>query len=56
MLNLADEPPEEFRRYLAEFALRQALRLYSDDVIGKVGRFTAARKAAVGGPGAAAPS
>ncbi|WP_053645806.1 (3,5-dihydroxyphenyl)acetyl-CoA 1,2-dioxygenase DpgC [Streptomyces sp. XY431] len=40
MLNVAEEPPEEFRRYLAEFALQQALRLYSDDVIGKVGRFT----------------
>lgn len=39
MLNLAEEPPGEFRRYMAEFALQQALRLYSDDVIGKVGRF-----------------
>ena len=46
MLNLSDEPPEEFRRYLAEFALQQALRLYSEDVIGKVGRFTAERDAA----------
>ena len=44
-LNLAEEPPEEFRRYMAEFALQQALRLYSDDVIGKVGRFTAGREA-----------
>ncbi len=25
---------------MAEFALQQALRLYSEDVIGKVGRFT----------------
>jgi (3,5-dihydroxyphenyl)acetyl-CoA 1,2-dioxygenase len=41
MLNLAEEPVEEFRRYMAEFALQQALRLYSDDVIGKVGRFSA---------------
>jgi thioesterase DpgC len=41
MLNVCEEPPEEFRRYLAEFALQQALRLYSDDVIGKVGRFAA---------------
>nr|UNQ78293.1 enoyl-CoA hydratase/isomerase family protein [Microbispora sp.] len=40
MLNLAEESPDEFRRYMAEFALQQALRLYSDDVIGKVGRFT----------------
>ncbi|MEC4016320.1 (3,5-dihydroxyphenyl)acetyl-CoA 1,2-dioxygenase DpgC [Streptomyces sp. H27-D2] len=39
MLNLAEEPPEEFRRYMAEFALQQALRLYGEDVIGKVGRF-----------------
>lgn len=41
MLNLADESAEEFRRYMAEFALRQALRIYSQDVIGKVGRFAA---------------
>jgi (3,5-dihydroxyphenyl)acetyl-CoA 1,2-dioxygenase len=39
MLNLAEEPPDEFRRYIAEFAVQQALRLYSEDVIGKVGRF-----------------
>ncbi|MET7335682.1 (3,5-dihydroxyphenyl)acetyl-CoA 1,2-dioxygenase DpgC [Nonomuraea sp. NPDC005650] len=45
MLNLAEEPPDAFRRYLAEFALHQAERLYSDDVIGKVGRFQAGRKA-----------
>ncbi|MFJ7280379.1 (3,5-dihydroxyphenyl)acetyl-CoA 1,2-dioxygenase DpgC [Kitasatospora sp. NPDC098663] len=41
MLNLSEDPPEEFRRYMAAFALQQALRLYSEDVIGKVGRFTA---------------
>ncbi len=41
MLNLAEESAEEFRRYMAEFALRQALRIYSEDVIGKVGRFAA---------------
>ncbi|MEU2794199.1 (3,5-dihydroxyphenyl)acetyl-CoA 1,2-dioxygenase DpgC [Streptomyces sp. NPDC007100] len=40
MLNLAEEPPDEFRRYMAEFALQQALRLYGEDVIAKVGRFT----------------
>jgi thioesterase DpgC len=45
MLNLAEEPPEAFRRYLAEFALQQAIRLYSDDLIGKVGRFQAEREA-----------
>ncbi len=41
MLNLAEEPPDEFRLYMAEFAAQQALRLYSEDVIGKVGRFRA---------------
>lgn len=41
MLNMAEQPPDELRRYMAEFALQQALRLYSDDVIGKVGRFSA---------------
>jgi thioesterase DpgC len=41
MLNLAEEPPEEFRRYMAEFAVQQALRLYSADVLGKVSRFRA---------------
>ncbi|WP_067452343.1 (3,5-dihydroxyphenyl)acetyl-CoA 1,2-dioxygenase DpgC [Actinomadura macra] len=39
MLNLAEEPPEEFRRYMAEFALQQSLRLYGEDVLEKVGRF-----------------
>ncbi|SFY45277.1 Enoyl-CoA hydratase/isomerase family [Streptomyces atratus] len=43
MLNLSEEPPEEFRRYMAEFALQQALRLYGADVIDKVGRFAARR-------------
>jgi thioesterase DpgC len=42
MLNLAEEPPEAFHAYMAEFALQQALRLYSQDVIDKVGRFGAA--------------
>jgi thioesterase DpgC len=41
MVNLADEPADEFRRYVAEFALQQALRIYGADVIGKVGRFAA---------------
>nr|ACJ60981.1 VEG39 [uncultured soil bacterium] len=41
MLNLAEEPPEEFRQYMAEFALQQALRIYGEDVINKVGRFAA---------------
>jgi thioesterase DpgC len=42
MLILAEEPVDRFRAYMAEFALQQALRLYSEDVIAKVGRFTAA--------------
>lgn len=41
MLNIAEESPDEFRRYMAEFAVQQALRLYSEDVIGKVSRFHA---------------
>jgi thioesterase DpgC len=39
MLSLAEETPVDFRRYMAEFALQQALRLYSNDVIDKVSRF-----------------
>ncbi|RZB19429.1 enoyl-CoA hydratase/isomerase family protein [Streptomyces sp. F001] len=39
MLNLADEPGDAFRAYLAEFALQQSLRLYSEDVLDKAGRF-----------------
>jgi (3,5-dihydroxyphenyl)acetyl-CoA 1,2-dioxygenase len=41
MLNLAEEPEGAFRAYMAEFALQQALRLYGEDVIDKVGRFAA---------------
>ncbi|MPY39600.1 enoyl-CoA hydratase/isomerase family protein [Streptomyces phyllanthi] len=41
MQTLAEETREEFLRYMAEFSLQQALRLYSDDVIGKAGRFNA---------------
>ncbi|MFF7591539.1 (3,5-dihydroxyphenyl)acetyl-CoA 1,2-dioxygenase DpgC [Kitasatospora purpeofusca] len=43
MLNLVEEPVDEFRRYMAEFAVQQALRLYSSDVVDKVGRFTTSR-------------
>jgi (3,5-dihydroxyphenyl)acetyl-CoA 1,2-dioxygenase len=43
MLNLAEEPPDEFRGYMAEFAVQQALRLYSADVLGKVSRFRPGR-------------
>ncbi|PRY41280.1 (3,5-dihydroxyphenyl)acetyl-CoA 1,2-dioxygenase DpgC [Umezawaea tangerina] len=39
MLTLAEEPPDVFRAYLARFALVQAQRLYSPDVLAKVGRF-----------------
>ncbi|MFC9842956.1 (3,5-dihydroxyphenyl)acetyl-CoA 1,2-dioxygenase DpgC [Streptomyces sp. NPDC060223] len=38
MLQLAEEPPERFQAYLAEFAVTQALRLYSEDVIGRIAR------------------
>ena len=39
MLNLAEEPDEAFRLYLAEFVLVQALRLYSWDVLEKTRAF-----------------
>jgi (3,5-dihydroxyphenyl)acetyl-CoA 1,2-dioxygenase len=39
MLVAAEEPLDAFRSYAAEFALAQALRLYSEDVLTKVGRF-----------------
>lgn len=42
MINLSEEPPDAFRAYMAEFSLQQAVRLYSEDVIGKVGRFAEA--------------
>lgn len=37
MLNLADEPVDRFLGYLSEFALVQADRLYSQDVLAKIG-------------------
>ncbi|GAA2048262.1 hypothetical protein GCM10009839_62160 [Catenulispora yoronensis] len=48
MLALAREPIEAFRIYLAEFALQQALRIHADDVLAKVGRFTAASSGGAG--------
>lgn len=36
MLRLAEEPLEQFRAYMAAFALEQVLRLYSQDVLDKV--------------------
>ncbi|MFF9347907.1 (3,5-dihydroxyphenyl)acetyl-CoA 1,2-dioxygenase DpgC [Streptomyces sp. NPDC014734] len=44
MLRLAEEPPDAFRAYMAQFAVQQALRLYSEDVIGKVTRFSTAHR------------
>jgi (3,5-dihydroxyphenyl)acetyl-CoA 1,2-dioxygenase len=39
MLNLAEESEDEFRVYMAEFAVQQALRLFADDVAGKAAGF-----------------
>ncbi|QLQ40519.2 (3,5-dihydroxyphenyl)acetyl-CoA 1,2-dioxygenase DpgC [Micromonospora robiginosa] len=47
MLLVTEEPLDDFRRYLAAFAVCQARRLHSDDVIAKVGRFSTGRPAAV---------
>lgn len=41
MLALAEEPQSDLRRYLSEFALVQARRLYAEDVVTKSGRFAA---------------
>ncbi|GAB2748465.1 (3,5-dihydroxyphenyl)acetyl-CoA 1,2-dioxygenase DpgC [Kitasatospora kifunensis] len=56
MLNLADESVDEFRCYMAEFALQQSLRIYSSDVIEKVGRFSAGASASAAGSAAQAAS
>ncbi|HEX6343038.1 (3,5-dihydroxyphenyl)acetyl-CoA 1,2-dioxygenase DpgC [Umezawaea sp.] len=45
MIDLAEEPPDRFRAYAAEFALAQALRLHSADVLDKVHRFSTAGRA-----------
>lgn len=39
MLNLAEEPLEVFREYLAEFAIAQAERIYEPDVMAKLAAF-----------------
>lgn len=39
MINVAEEPLDGLREYMAEFALEQALRIHAGDVIEKVGRF-----------------
>ncbi|MEV0126112.1 (3,5-dihydroxyphenyl)acetyl-CoA 1,2-dioxygenase DpgC [Streptomyces sp. NPDC050703] len=49
MLNLAEESPDDFRRYMGEFALQQAIRIHSSDVLDKVGRFSAASAPTVKG-------
>ncbi|MFF4381125.1 (3,5-dihydroxyphenyl)acetyl-CoA 1,2-dioxygenase DpgC [Kitasatospora sp. NPDC001547] len=41
MVNLALEPADGFRAYMAEFAVQQALRIHAADVLGKAGRFSA---------------
>ncbi|QNP75098.1 enoyl-CoA hydratase/isomerase family protein [Streptomyces roseirectus] len=43
MLTAAEEPPDVFRAYMAEFALHQGARLYAPDVLDKVSAFSAAR-------------
>jgi (3,5-dihydroxyphenyl)acetyl-CoA 1,2-dioxygenase len=43
MVNLAVEPAEGFRAYMAEFAVQQALRVHAADVLDKTGRFAARR-------------
>ncbi len=48
MLNLAEEPAESLLRYLAEFSLQQANRLYSEDVLTKVVRFADRPRAEAG--------
>jgi thioesterase DpgC len=40
MLNLAEEPLDTFRTYLAEFAVQQAIRAYAPDVAAKTARFS----------------
>lgn len=48
MLICAEESTDAFRLYMAEFALQQALRMYGDDVIDKVRRFSEHRSRAPG--------
>lgn len=40
MLLAVEEKLDDFRLYLADFAVEQALRIYSDDVLEKVNRFS----------------
>lgn len=41
LIRLAEEPPDRFRTYMAEFALAQSQRLYSPDVLRGLSRRTA---------------
>lgn len=45
MLAMAEEPPDAFRAYMAEFALQQGQRLYASDVLEKISKFTVSRSA-----------
>ena len=45
MVNFAEEPVEDFLRYMAQFAVQQSLRLYSPDVLHKAGAFAARLRA-----------
>jgi len=44
MLTLVEEPLDDFRRYMADFALAQSLRIHSDDVLGKLAARAARRR------------
>ncbi|MGW4060041.1 (3,5-dihydroxyphenyl)acetyl-CoA 1,2-dioxygenase DpgC [Amycolatopsis sp. NPDC004747] len=51
MINLVGDPRDEFREYMAEFAVAQVRRAYSADVLEKVGRRVADRLARHGTAG-----
>ncbi|WP_269190331.1 hypothetical protein [Xanthomonas graminis] len=36
MLCVAEESPEDFRRYMTEFVLVQCSRIYADDVLARL--------------------
>ncbi|MFC7479058.1 hypothetical protein ACFQX7_01810 [Luedemannella flava] len=40
MVNFAEESLADFRAYVGEFTVQQALRIYGEDVIDKVDRFS----------------
>ncbi len=43
MLSIAEEPRDRFREYMAEFSYIQATRMYSEDVLAKIGRWAKER-------------